>query len=269
MTSPSASDDDARREFQRKALSAAQRAAQLDPSLDEAQIALALVYRGLEEIQLWRMASLKAIELNPRLAEAYVLLGQSYFASPAWGFARQRDADLAEHYFRKALHIDPRFGLGHNALIYHLTWDGRAADALRAADAALALLPDHVDLLRARATALLRLQRTDEAEAQLLRLSDRNLRVARRMNGARRHRSAARPSRTAASRLQAVIARGPRAMRAIDTALIYCQAGLFPVAGQHLAAAREAESASAGFVTRSPAFAAYRDHPAIAAILAN
>ena len=49
--------------------------------------------------------------LNPRLAEAYVLLGQSYFASPAWGCARHRDADLAERYLRKALQLDPRFGL--------------------------------------------------------------------------------------------------------------------------------------------------------------
>jgi len=48
--------------------------------------------------------------LNPRLAEAYVLLGQSYFASPAWGCARHRDADL-ERYLRKALQLDPRFGL--------------------------------------------------------------------------------------------------------------------------------------------------------------
>ena len=85
-------------------------------------------------MELWRTAALKAMELNPRLAEAYVLLGQSYFASPAWGCARHRDSELAERYFRKGLQIDPRFGLGHNALIYHLRWAGRPTEALQGAE---------------------------------------------------------------------------------------------------------------------------------------
>ena len=150
LASPATSDDDARMAFQRKTLAAARRAAGLNPSLYEAQIALALAYRGTD-VELWRTAALKAMELNPRLAEAYVLLGQSYFASPAWGCARHRDSELAERYFRKGLQIDPRFGLGHNALIHHLRWAGRPTEALQGAEEAIRLLPDHMDLLRARA----------------------------------------------------------------------------------------------------------------------
>jgi TolB-like protein len=267
LTSPHSSDDHTRHEFQRTALSAARRAAELDASLYEAQIALALAYRGTEDIELWRMASLKAIELNPRMAEAYVLLGQSYFAAPAWGFSRQRDSGLAERYFRKALQLNPRFGLGHNGLIHHLIWDDRAADALLAADAALALLPDHVDLRRARARALLRLHRTDESEEQLQRLSAESESTAQdewalaAIDLLRGH------VERAAARLEVVIARGPRAVREIDTALIYCQAGLFPAAAKHLAAARADQPGCAEFVSRNPVFAAYRDHPAIAEIL--
>src|SRR5439155_20558113 len=133
-TSPATSHGTARTPFPRQALTAARRAAELDSCLYEAQIALALVYRGLEQIELWRTAALKATELNPRLAEAYVLLGQSYFASPAWGRARHRDGELAERYFRRALHLNPRFGLGHNGLIYHLMWAGRPVEALSAAE---------------------------------------------------------------------------------------------------------------------------------------
>jgi Tfp pilus assembly protein PilF len=269
MTSPAAADDDLRQEFQRKALSAARRAAELEPSLYEAQIALALVYRGLEEIELWRTASLKAIELNPRMAEAHVLLGQSYFASPAWGFSRLRDAELADHYFRKALHLDPRFGLGHNALTYNLTWDGRAAEAVSAVDAGLALLPDHVDLLRARATALLRLQRIDEAAEHLQRLTTDSVSSAQDDWGLAAIDLLRGDLARAAARFEAVNARGPRAMRELDTALIYCQAGLFPTAAQHLATAQAAAPACAGFVRQSPSFAAYRDHPAIAGVLTD
>jgi serine/threonine protein kinase/tetratricopeptide (TPR) repeat protein len=267
MTSPAASDDGARHEFQRKALNAARKAADLEPSLYEAHIALALAYRGLEDIERWRMSSLKAIELNPRLAEAYVLLGQSYFASPLWGFARLRDADLARHYLERALLLDPRFGLGHNALVYHLTWDGRPAEALVAADAALALLPDHIDILRARAMALLRLNQVDETEQILLRLSSESVGSAQDEWG-RAAIDLLRGDRgQAAGRFEAVIARGPRAMRALDTALVYCQAGLFPAAAGYLATARAAAPSCALFASQSPSFAAYRDQPAIAAIL--
>ena len=260
MTSPAASDDETRHEFQGKALSAAQRAAALDPSLYEAQIALALAHRGLEDVEQWRLASLKAVELNPRMAEAFVLLGQSYFAAPAWGFARLRDADLAAHYFGRALRLDPRFGLGHNALVYHLTWDGRPSEALVAADAALALLPDHIDLLRARTTALLRLNRIDEAEEHLRRLSTESVSSAQDEWGMAAIALLRRNLAEAARRFEAVIARGPRAMRALDTTLVYCQAGLFPVALQHLATARAAAPACAAFVGQSPSFAPYRDH---------
>jgi hypothetical protein len=44
---------------------------------------------------------------------------------------------------------------------------------------------------------------------------------------------------------------------------------LFPTAAQHLAAAQAAAPACAGFVRQSPSFAAYRDHPAMAGVLAD
>jgi serine/threonine protein kinase len=58
LTAPATSDDQTRREYQRSALAAALRAVQLDPMLYEAQVALALAYRGMEQVELWRTAAL-------------------------------------------------------------------------------------------------------------------------------------------------------------------------------------------------------------------
>ena len=269
LTSPATADDSARVAFQRKALAAAERAVQLDPSLYEAQIALALTYRGMENVELWRTAALKATELNPRLPEAYVLLGQSYFASPAWGCARHRDSDLAERYFRKALQLDPRFGLAHNALIYHLTWAGRASEGLRAADEALGVLPDHMDLIRARAITLLQLGQIDGVEEQLAHLTtesansvqDEWVLAAIDLLRGRLER--------AATRFEAVIARGPRCLREIDTSLIYCRISDFDRAATHLTEACEADRACATFVQQCQLFLEYRPIPAIASVLSD
>src|SRR6185436_9354239 len=131
----------------------------------------------------------------------------------------------------------------------------------------LALLPDHIDILRAKAIALLRLKRVDDAEQILLRLSTEAATSAQDEWGLAALDLLRGDYRQAAGRFEAVIARGPRAMRALDTALIYCQAGLFPAAAEHLATARAAAPSCASFVSQSPLFAAYLDQPALAAIL--
>jgi TolB-like protein len=267
LSSPATSDENARIEFQRKALAAAERAARLNPALYESQIALALAYRGTEDVELWRTAALKAIELNPRLAEAYVLLGQSYFASPAWGCARHRESELAERYFRKALQIDPHFGLGHNALIHHLRWANRPTEALHAADEAIRVLPDHVDLLRARAMTLVQLGRLDEAEEQVGQLAlepTNSVQDEWALAAIDLLRGRFEPG---AARLDAIVARGPRVLRSVETAFVYCHVGNFPQAAIHLQAACSADPACATFVTQCPAFTQYRDHPEITSVL--
>jgi serine/threonine protein kinase/Tfp pilus assembly protein PilF len=254
LTSPAASDDQARGEFQRLALTAAQRAADLDGSLYEAQIALALAYRGMEDVDRWRAAALKASELNPRLAEAYVLLGQSYFAAPAWGFTRHRDGELAQMYLRKALRFDPRFGLAHNALVHHLRWEGHAEEALQAADEAIRVLPDHTDLLRARAVTLIQLGRLREAEEACTHLANEMT------NGVLEEWASAAIDllrgqlERGGARLEAVMARGPRVLRELDTALIYCHMGRFTDAASHVRAACDADAACLRFVEKCPAF---------------
>ncbi len=267
LSSPASLDTVAGSELHRQTLRAALRAVELAPQLYDAQIALALAHRGVEDVEPWRAAAQRAIELNPRFAEAYALLGQSYFSTPAWGFTRGRNPELAEHYYRKGLAIDPRFGLAYSGLIQHLSWAGREHDALAVVDEALRLLPEHVDLHRGRAMALLWLTRVDEAERQLSELISRNATTIQdewQLGAIALLRG---DGDAAAARFRMVIARDPRAVRYVDTARIYCAAGRIAEGALHLRHACEAEAAAAQFVAASPAFAAYRSTPAIRDVL--
>jgi predicted Zn-dependent protease len=71
----------------------------------------------------------------------------------------------------------------------------------------------------------------------------------------------------AAKRFQAVIERGSLTMTEIDTARIYSQVGRIKDAVPHLERAFVADATCAVFVEECPAFAAYRDDPALRALL--
>jgi eukaryotic-like serine/threonine-protein kinase len=248
--------------LRREALSAARRAAALQPALYEAQVAVALAFREMENFEGWREAARKAIALNPRSAEAYALLADSYFAGNAWGCRRDRDPRVAEENFRRAIALDPRLAPAYANLSYHYSWLGREADALTVADNGLAILPGNPGVTRARALALIRLKRLDEGE-ELLRM----------MLGAG----------TAVSAqdhlMFGMIALGrgtvDRARQEFDTAVARLPTSAFYLAvaralldnGRYVdgAAALERaialEPACAQYAAISPAFAAYRDDP--------
>ena len=260
-------DSGARSAFQQQALRAAQRASELNPSLYDAQVSLALAYQAMARVEPWRIAAEKAIELNPRLAEAYVLMGDSYRASPAFGCARQRDPALAERFYARALQLDPRLGVASLGLIGQFAWAGRERDALRTADEALKVLPGDVNLQRARTVALIWLGQADETERQLRALMSGSaasvqdeflLAAVALMRG---HLS------DAATRFQTVIARGPLILTEIDTGRAYSQVGRITEAVLHLERAFAADAACAAFVEDSPAFVTYRKDPSLRALL--
>ena len=260
-------DSGARLELQQQALRAARRASELNPSLYDAQVALALAYQAMERVEPWRIAAQKAIELNPRLAEADVLMGDSYRASPAYGCARQRDPALAERFYRRALELDPRLGIASVGLSGQFSWSGRESDALRTLDEALKVLPGNVNLQRQRSTALIWLGRADDAERQLLTLAGASAAsvqdefVLAIVDLLRGHLP------DAATRFQAVIERGPLTWTEIDTARSYSQVGRIKDAVPHLERALAADATCAVFVEESPAFATYRKDPALQALL--
>lgn len=262
-------DSDARPEFHSQALNASLRAVEISPMLYEAQVSLALAYRALEQFEPARHAAQRAIDLNSRVAEGYELLATSYYATPAYGCARRRDPAMAERLYAKALELDPQLGSAHASLIHHLVWMNRPQPALDHANAALALRPDDVAIMRARSVALLFLQRPDEVERQLRDVAtlmpksimdDWVLAGAEMMGGNRD---------AAERRLAAVIERGPVSLREVDTARLYGLIGDPTTAARHLERALQADPSCAAFVAQSPAFAPFRDHPAIQDVISK
>ena len=161
-------------DLRQSALTSARRAVALAPSLYEAHIALALVYRQAESVDLWRREAEAAIALNPRIAEAYELLADWYSATTGFGCSHGNDPALAETYYRTALRIDPRFVPAWGNLIFHLQSAGQVDEALRVADEAERILPDHIVIRRARASVLLFSQRPADAEQETLRFPEQN-----------------------------------------------------------------------------------------------
>jgi tetratricopeptide (TPR) repeat protein len=155
----------ARSELASQALSASLQAAEIAPMLYEAQVALALGYRAMGESERSRQATQRAIAINPRLAEAYEILANSYGAGP--NCRRGIDEERAESLYRKALELDPQLVTAHVARAINRFWGKPGAQAGLDYLASVGDLVPAVRLLWPRAVALLFLKRPDEAEQHL------------------------------------------------------------------------------------------------------
>jgi DNA-binding winged helix-turn-helix (wHTH) protein/TolB-like protein len=248
---------DAQATYRGQALSAARRAIEIEPALYDAHIALALGYREREEIGPWRAEAQKAIDINPRAAEAYGLLGDSFSAAAVWGCSRNRNASLAEDYYRRAIQIDPRFNTN---LVAQLDWVGRPDDALRAIDEELATLPGHPSGLRLRSQLLaLTTTRLNESEEAVLKITDGG-----------KHSSAAdewvlgtldlRRGRldVAARRFRQALAQSPDSAFELVIARSYLTADRLDLARPHVEHAIEIDRTCAQFVADSVPFKAVR-----------
>jgi eukaryotic-like serine/threonine-protein kinase len=154
-------------EYQSRALAAAKRAFELDPSSYEASVALALAYRATSQVDRWRTAAHDAIAINPRFSEAYALLGDSYADNAYYGCGRDRDSRLAVSYFRQALRLDPTIIAYHYNFSGALRWAGRFDEALEAANEGIRVHPSNRPMRRGAARALVALGRMDDAERML------------------------------------------------------------------------------------------------------
>jgi TolB-like protein/DNA-binding winged helix-turn-helix (wHTH) protein len=77
-----------------------------------------------------KASALRALELDPSCAEAYASLGLATMAF-------DRNLDRAEHYFREAIRLNPRYAPVHHWLGLCLLGKGQVAEATEAARAAL------------------------------------------------------------------------------------------------------------------------------------
>ena len=181
------------------ALAAANKALLLDPSLGEAYASLGSIYldrntgddpepfykraielspnsaiahrdyalyvgsrRGGVRIELALEMLERAISLDPLSPDINVQLGTMY--------RRFDRLDDAERRFRRAIDIDPGFGLGHRRLAGHYFQLGRYADAYIAIDEAIRLTPDDAGPLVNRIVTLVHLGDFEGAQREIDRV---------------------------------------------------------------------------------------------------
>jgi DNA-binding winged helix-turn-helix (wHTH) protein/TolB-like protein/Flp pilus assembly protein TadD len=253
-------------ERRRLAVTAARKAVELEPPLYDGHVALALAYRELGQADPWRSEARKAIALNPRMAEAYALMGDTFYTSPVWGCNRDRDADLAARYYRQSLRLDHRSVAAWGNLAGTLEWVGRFPEGLAAVDEGLGILGENRNLRRRRAEILLGLGRTAEAEEEIrMGLQGRvpNAPELLALGGSELARG--RPE-AASRRFGEAIAMAPHAWIEVAVARYYARAGDLGRSAFHLESALRKEPACAQFVMRCPLFDGHRDQ-AVRAVL--
>jgi DNA-binding winged helix-turn-helix (wHTH) protein/TolB-like protein len=257
-------------ELHRSALSEADRAVQLAPALYDAQVAVALASRGRGDLARWRTAAENAIAIHPLLAEAHALLADSYFAGNAFGCGRDRDPLRAEQHYRTALTLDPRLAAAHANFSYHYSWLTREADALTAADAGLTQLPGNRNLMRARALALIRLSRVDEAEREIRRMIDDGAAVSGQDHLIMGLIALARNDQVQAGReFQTALSRLPTSAFPLAIGRALLEVDRVDEALRHLDRAVAVEPSCSVFIATSPAFAPHRNRTEFASRLAE
>ena len=151
-----------------QAIAAYERAIALDPGFAPAYAALAntLVVRGVfggarpdDSYPRARAAALRAVELDPMLAEGHVALGH---VRVQW----DRDWRGAEESYRRALALDPQAPRAHMLYALFLGAMQRPDESLRESATALALRPDSPAVGAIRAITLSGAGRPDEAIEQ-------------------------------------------------------------------------------------------------------
>ncbi|HEX7697103.1 MAG TPA: tetratricopeptide repeat protein [Candidatus Acidoferrum sp.] len=144
-----------------------QRAIELDPSFALAYAGLADVYAERADADLApekafalsKQAALRALSINPDLAEAHVSLANALFYSE-WKWA---DADRE---YKRALELKPTYEEAHHSYSHYLTLAGRHGEAIEESQLLLRLDPLSSHMNSHLGLAYLKAGRFDEALAQ-------------------------------------------------------------------------------------------------------
>lgn len=250
-----------------RATQAARRAAALAPREATVRVALALAARARGDVAEWRAEAQRALALDPRSAEAYALLGDSYSAM-VYACGREIDAERADRYYRVALELKPDLSTAISNRATNLRRLGRYDECIDLAERALRTLNDETPLRFVRGSCRLAKGDLQGAAADLEPLRDSTklstvsplvalgllaLKQGRTNEGARDLEAAAR------------IQPGPLADLFIAEA--YAEAGDIPRLAAHLRRAFAEDVGCRRFVAASPAFARVRKLPEIQALL--
>jgi Tfp pilus assembly protein PilF len=129
----------------KRADDAARHAAALAPGNADTRVALALAARARGDLATWRAEAQRAVDLDPRAAEAYALLGDSY-TSVVNACNRDQDAERAESYYRKALELMPNLITAVSNRAGNLRRMGRYAQCIDLLNNAIRSFPDQAPL---------------------------------------------------------------------------------------------------------------------------
>jgi adenylate cyclase len=145
-----------------RGFAAARRAVELDPRLAEAHKAEALLWRSQRDHERAKAALLRALEADPRSIPALINLAHEHLGAG--------DLAAGERTLRRAVAVDPAYAFSHLMLAVVLLYTRRFEEAVRACDAALhegasGFYVEYVYPMRAHALA--RLGRFDAAREEI------------------------------------------------------------------------------------------------------
>jgi tetratricopeptide (TPR) repeat protein len=112
-----------------RATECATRAASLAPGAAETHIALSLAARSRGDVKNWRAEAQRAVELDPRAAEALGLLGDTYSAY-VYACHSDQNPELAETYYRQAMELKPNLITAASNRAHNLRRMGRYSECV-------------------------------------------------------------------------------------------------------------------------------------------
>jgi tetratricopeptide (TPR) repeat protein len=251
----------------KRAAEAARHAAELAPDKADTRVALALAARARGDVATWRAEAQRALDLDPRAAEAYALLGDSY-SSVVYACNRDQDAERAEAYYRKALELMPDLTTAISNRAGNLRRMGRFTECIDLLNKAVRSFPDQTPLRATRGGC--RLMQGDLAggaeDIESLRGNPRiapagalvyfGLLELKRGDGPAGIRD-----------LEAAAAADRSARSELIVAEVYGSTGEVARATDHLKRAFTMDASCAGMVETSLAFKAIRDTPEVKQLL--
>ena len=154
-----------------KAIGYFQSAIQSDPSYALGYAALADCYNSMGTVQVGALppteararaeeAALKALEIDPTLAEAHTALGFAKHFNWSW--------EVAEQEFKRAIELNPNYAYAHNSYAGYLMSRGRVEESIASSDRARELDPLSLAISVQRGFMLENARRYDESIEQLL-----------------------------------------------------------------------------------------------------
>ena len=253
-----------------RAAEAAERAATLIPGVAVTHVALALAARSRGDVASWRAEANRAIALDPRSAEAYGLLGDSY---SAYVYACDRDQDpaRADSYYRRAMEYSPGHSIAASNRAHNLRRMGRYAECVELMNRTVKEFPDVEPILAERGACRLLAGDVEGASADILPLRG-SPRLAPAGSLVYLGLLELKTGQTEAGirDLDAALQLGEQGPRAeLVVAETYGLAGDVPRAVVHLKRAFNLDRTCAGAVDKGVAFAPIRQSAEVKALLAQ